>query len=56
MQTSDIICLAKSSKHGGICIAGIKTDGSGWLGPTFNKRNGTLYPGNYTTKDGSGRQ
>ncbi|MBE9054798.1 hypothetical protein [Sphaerospermopsis sp. LEGE 08334] len=52
MLTFDIICLAKSTKHGGICIAGIKTDGSGWLRPISNRRNGTLYPEHYTTRDG----
>ncbi|MEA5578028.1 dual OB domain-containing protein [Anabaena sp. UHCC 0451] len=52
MLTFDIICLAKSTKHGGICIAGMKTDGSGWLRPISNKRDGTLYPEHYTTKYG----
>ncbi|MBK1987424.1 hypothetical protein A0J48_007720 [Sphaerospermopsis aphanizomenoides BCCUSP55] len=52
MLSFDIICLAKSTKHGGICIAGIKTDGSGWLRPISNKRDGTLYPEHYTTRDG----
>jgi hypothetical protein len=33
MPTFEMICLAKSSKRGGICIAGLKTDGSGWLRP-----------------------
>ncbi|ADI65154.1 dual OB domain-containing protein [Trichormus azollae] len=53
MQIFDITCIAKSSKHGGICIAGIKTGGSGWLRPNSNKRNGTLYPEHYSTQDGS---
>ncbi|MFM2063544.1 MAG: hypothetical protein RLZZ507_3215 [Cyanobacteriota bacterium] len=48
----DIICLAKSTKHGGLCIAGIKTDGSGWLRPISNKKDGTLYPEHYITKNG----
>ncbi|GCL35831.1 MAG: dual OB domain-containing protein [Sphaerospermopsis kisseleviana] len=52
MLTFDIICLAKSTKHGGICIAGIKTDGSGWLRPISNRRNGTLYPEHFMTRDG----
>ncbi|WP_353932921.1 hypothetical protein WJM97_10180 [Okeanomitos corallinicola TIOX110] len=52
MLTFDIICLAKSTKHGGLCIAGIKTDGSGWLRPISNRRNGTLYAEHYTTRDG----
>ena len=52
MAIFEIICLAKSTKHGGICIAGLKTDGSGWLRPVSNKRDGTLYPEHYTLKDG----
>lgn len=48
----DIICLAKSTKHGGICLAGIKTDGTGWLRPVSNKKDGTLYPEHYTVRDG----
>jgi hypothetical protein len=53
MPTFEIICLAKSTKHGGMCIAGIKTDGSGWLRPVSNKRDGTLYPEHHTLEDGS---
>lgn len=53
MPNFEIICLAKSTKHGGICIAGIKTDGSGWLRPVSNKKDGTLYPEHYTLEDGS---
>ncbi|MTJ13780.1 hypothetical protein FJR11_14520 [Anabaena sp. UHCC 0187] len=52
MLTFDIICLAKSTKHGGICLAGIKTDGTGWLRPVSNRINGTLYPEHYTMRDG----
>ncbi|MDD1414094.1 hypothetical protein MEN41_05310 [Dolichospermum sp. ST_con] len=52
MLTFDIICLAKSTKLGGICLAGIKTDGTGWLRPISNRRDGTLYPEHYTTRDG----
>ncbi|MTJ52081.1 hypothetical protein FJR38_05035 [Anabaena sp. UHCC 0253] len=52
MQTFDIICLAKSTKHGGICLAGMKTDGTGWLRPVSNRINGTLYPEHYILRDG----
>ncbi len=52
MLTFDIICLAKSTKLGGICLAGIKTDGTGWLRPISNRINGTLYPEHYTLRDG----
>ncbi|MDB9310389.1 hypothetical protein PN471_17470 [Aphanizomenon sp. CS-733/32] len=54
MLTFDIICIAKSTKHGGICLAGIKTDGTGWLRPVSNKKDGTLYPEHY--KDRNGRE
>lgn len=53
MPTFEIICLAKSIKYGGTCIAGMKTDGSGWLRPVSNKKDGTLYPEHYTLDDGS---
>ncbi|MDB9373752.1 dual OB domain-containing protein [Nodularia sphaerocarpa] len=53
MPIFEIICLAKSTKHGGICIAGLKTDGSGWLRPVSHKRDGTLYPEHYTLTNDS---
>ncbi len=43
MTTFDIICLANSFKHGGRCLAGFKTDGSGWIRPVSNKPEGTLF-------------
>jgi hypothetical protein len=47
MSTFEIICLASSDKNSGRCIAGLKTDGSGWLRPVSTYSNGTLYPDNY---------
>lgn len=47
MPTFRIICLASSNKNGGRCIAGLKTDGSGWLRPVSEDPDGTLYPANY---------
>lgn len=32
-RTVEIICLANSRKRGGRCLAGLRTDGSGWLRP-----------------------
>ena len=52
MQTFEIICLANSLKHGGRCIAGIKTDGSGWLRPVSGRGDGTLYEEHYTLTNG----
>lgn len=47
MPVFEIICLANSTKHGGQCIAGLKTDGSGWLRPVSTRSDGTLYPEHY---------
>ncbi len=52
MPTFEIICLANSIKHGGRCIAGLKTDSTGWLRPISAKRDGTLYEEHYTLADG----
>ncbi|MGK7925738.1 MAG: hypothetical protein AB4290_10910 [Spirulina sp.] len=52
MPTFEIICLANSLKHGGRCIAGFKTDGSGWLRPVSPHANGTLYNEHYTLEGG----
>jgi hypothetical protein len=48
MSQVDIVCLANSRKHGGRCVAGLRTDGSGWLRPVGTLPDGTLYPPNYT--------
>lgn len=47
MPTFEIICLASSNKNSGRCIAGLKTDGSGWLRPVSEEPDGTLYPEHY---------
>jgi len=52
MTTFEIICLAKSTKIGGTCIAGIKTDGSGWLRPVSEDGDGTLYRKHYILDSG----
>lgn len=48
MPTFEIICLASSDKKRGRCVAGLKTDGSGWLRPVSEQSDGTLYSENYT--------
>lgn len=53
MPRFEIICLANSRKHGGRCVAGLRTDGSGWLRPVGKLPDGTLYPPDYTLDDGS---
>ena len=52
MPSFKMICLANSFKHGGRCIAGFKTDGSGWLRPISSKFDGTLYEEHYTLANG----
>jgi hypothetical protein len=47
MPTFEIICLVNSIKKGGRCIAGLKTDGSGWLRPVSVLPGGTLQPEHY---------
>ena len=42
MDTIRILCLAYSRKHGGRCVAGLRTDGGGWVRPVSVKTDGTL--------------
>lgn len=41
-QTHQILCLANSIKHGGRCIAGLRTDGKGWIRPVSPRDEGGL--------------
>jgi hypothetical protein len=52
MHTFEIICLANSVKNGGRCIAGLKTDASGWLRPVSLLPHGTLQHENYMLETG----
>jgi hypothetical protein len=52
MPTFEFVCLANSLKNGGRCIAGFKTDGSGWFRPVSYSSDGTLYPEHYTLTNG----
>lgn len=47
MPVSEIICLANSRKRGGRCLAGLKTDGSGWVRPIGTGPDGALLPQHY---------
>lgn len=47
MPLVEFICLANSDKLGGRCIAGIKTDGTGWVRLVSGKPDGTLYLDDY---------
>lgn len=51
MPLFDIICLANSTKLSGRCIAGLRTDGEGWMRPIGPGPNGELHDGQYTFAD-----
>lgn len=40
MPDVDIVCLANSYKYGGRCIAGLRTDGGGWIRPVSTAVHG----------------
>ncbi|MHB0886208.1 MAG: dual OB domain-containing protein [Bacillota bacterium] len=42
MPWIDILCLANSTKLGGRCVAGLRTDGSGWIRPVSDAAHGEL--------------
>jgi hypothetical protein len=42
MPTVEFLCLANSSKKGGRCVAGLRTDGQGWLRPVNPPPGGQL--------------
>src|SRR5712691_633065 len=54
MPLVDILCLANSNKEGGRCIAGLRTDGGGWVRPVApDTPEGQLYFRHYKLDDGS---
>ena len=53
MSWFEFICLANSYKLRGRCIAGLLTDGSGWIRPCAEAGSGELYPHQYKLQDGS---
>lgn len=52
MPTFEIICLANSKKRGGRCVAGLRTDGKGWLRPIGWNDEGILYKKDFTFASG----
>lgn len=48
MPTVEIICLANSWKRGGRCVAGLRTDGTGWVRPVSAEPEGALRSEHYT--------
>jgi len=53
MPVFKIICLAKSRRPGGRCIAGLRTDGGGWVRPIAQGTTGALLRRHYILSDGS---
>ena len=53
MPVFEIICLANSRKLSGRCIAGLRTDGRGWIRPVGESPDGTLFQGHYILENGS---
>ena len=51
MPKIDMICLANSRKLQGQCVAGLRTDGEGWIRPVAAVPLGTLHPGHYMLQD-----
>ncbi len=45
------LCLANSRKLNGRCVAGIRTDGEGWVRPVSRGRSGTISRAEYTLDD-----
>ena len=56
MPAVEIICLANSRKLSGRCIAGLRTDGQGWIRPVGRSPDGTLYWQHYRLDDGTEAQ
>lgn len=53
MPEIEIVCLANSRKLQGRCIAGLRTDGQGWVRPVVQGGAGTLFPALYRLPDGT---
>ncbi len=53
MYKVDFICLANSTKEGGRCIAGLRTDGKGWVRLVSTLDGGPLFHRHYKLGDGS---
>jgi hypothetical protein len=52
MPVLEVICLANSRKLSGRCIAGLRTDGRGWIRLVRESPDGTLFQRDYILKDG----
>lgn len=52
MPRIEIVCLANSRKHSLRCVAGIRTDGRGWVRPVSAKPDGALSEAQVTLNTG----
>jgi len=52
MPSFEIICLANSRKLRGRCVAGLRTDGGGWIRPVAPSEDGTLIGKHYILNHG----
>jgi hypothetical protein len=50
-ETVEILCLANSRKHSGRCVAGLRTDGGGWVRPIGKNGLNILMPHHYVLPD-----
>lgn len=53
MPYMEMVCLANSKKLNGRCVAGLRTNGQGWLRPISDTEDGTLSRNDYAL-DGGG--
>ena len=53
MPSADLICLANSYKLNYRCVAGLRTDGGGWVRPVSDKEHGELQYSQYRLPDHS---
>jgi len=53
MPAIEMICLANSIKLGGRCVAGLKTDGTGWVRPVSNRLERELTSMHYRLTNGT---
>lgn len=52
-ETIEMLCLASSRKMQGRCLAGLRTDGQGWVRPVTAGADGTLHLADYRLSDGT---
>lgn len=53
MSTVEMVCFANSRKRSGRCVAGLRTDGGGWVRPVSREPDGHLLPTHYHLDDGT---